>query len=324
MASPSPLARATTLGGNLGGAVAGVPLRLLGGLAEPARLDLARNMRRAIGIGPEPVAMSRDSEESYLPPDGVARLVQADLPSMLIGGISALLLQTLHPLAMAGVAEHSNYRDDPLGRLRRTAAFVGTTTFGSVKEAERAIAQVRRVHRRVQGTAPDGRPYSADDPELVTFIHVAEVVSFLESSRRFGPHPLTPAQCDQYYEEVAPVAMALGAEWVPRSALEVDSYFRRTRPGLYAGAQARQARDWLRRGVSRRTDERAIYAVLFSAAVSILPRWARAELGVAVPAPLDTVLQTVAVIPVSRAVTAGLRWVAAPPSPESEVSTSAL
>ena len=83
---------------------------------------------------------------------------------MLIGGVSALLLQALHPLAMAGVAEHSSYQEDPLGRLRRTASFVGTTTFGTVEQAEAAIAQVRRVHRRVKGIAPDGRPYSAADP----------------------------------------------------------------------------------------------------------------------------------------------------------------
>jgi uncharacterized protein (DUF2236 family) len=298
----------------LGGAVARGPLRLLHGLAAPARVDLAKNVRRSIGIGKEPVAISTDPAQSYLPPDGVARAVHADLPSMLIGGIGALLLQTLHPLAMAGVAEHSHYPADPLGRMRRTAAFVGATTFGTVREAESAIAQVRRVHRRVSGIAPDGRPYSAADPELVTFIHAAEVSSFLESARRFGPHDLTPAHCDQYYEEMAPVAMALGAQWVPRSADEVDAYFRRLRPELYAGAQARQARDWLRRGVSRRPDERAIYAVLFSAAVSILPRWARAELDLAVPAPLDLVLETMAVIPLSRALSAGLRWVATPQS----------
>ena len=112
---------------------------------------------------------------------------------------------------MAGVAEHSSYREDPLGRLRRTAAFVAATTFGTVAEAEAAIAQVQRVHRRVKGTAPDGRAYSADDPDLVTFIHVAEVSSFLASSRRYGPRPLTPEQCDRYFEEVAPVALALGA-----------------------------------------------------------------------------------------------------------------
>jgi uncharacterized protein (DUF2236 family) len=256
--------------------------------------------------------MSMDPAESFLRPDGVARMVHSDLPSMLIGGMSALLLQTLHPLAMAGVAEHSNYQADPLGRLRRTANFVGITTFGTVREAESAVAQVRRVHRRVTGIAPDGRPYSASDPELVTFIHTAEVSSFLESARRFGPRDLTPEQCDQYYDEMAPVGTALGARWVPRSTSDVDDYFRRMRPELYAGAQARQARDWLRRGVSRRSDERAVYAVLHAAAVGILPPWARAELDLSAPAPVDLLLDTVAVIPVTRLVAAGLRWLAAP------------
>jgi uncharacterized protein (DUF2236 family) len=294
--------------------MATVPLRLLHGLAAPARVDLSGQVRRAVGLGRPPVRMSMDPGESYLPPNGVARLVHSDLPSMLIGGISALLLQTLHPLAMAGVAEHSNYQADPLGRLRRTADFVGTTTFGTVREAEQAVQQVRRVHRRVTGVAPDGRPYSADDPELVTFIHAAEVSSFLESARRFGPRDLTPEQCDQYYDEVAPVAFALGAEWVPRSAADVDDYFRRLRPELHAGAQALQARDWLRHGVSRRREQRAVYAVLHAAAVSLLPPWARSELGLSSPLPIDLLVDTVAVIPTSRAVSAGLRWLATPQS----------
>jgi len=272
VALPNPVARAAALSGVWSAA----PLRLVGQLADPVRGDLARNMRRAVGVTAEPVPPTMDPALSYLPPAGVARLVHADLPTMLIGGLSALLLQTLHPLAMAGVAEHSNYQDDPLGRLRRTAAFVGTTTFGSAAGAQRAIDQVRRVHRRVTGIAPDGRPYSAGDPDLVTFIHVAEVSSFLESARRFGPRPLSPAQCDRYYDEVAPVAVALGADWVPR------------------------------------TEERAVYAVLLSAAVSTLPRWARRELGLSAPASLDLLLHTVAVIPLARAVSAGLRWVVAP------------
>jgi len=220
-------------------------------------------------------------------------------------------LQMLHPLAMAGVAEHSSYQSDPLGRLRRTADFVGTTTFGTVTEAHKAIAQVHRVHRRVKGVSPDGRAYSAADPELVTFIHVAEMSSFLESARRFGPRPLSPSQCDQYYEEVAPVAMALGAAWVPRSAAETESYFARIRPELYAGPQARQARDWLRRGVAKRPEERAVYSVLLAGSISILPRWARRELGLSAPVSLDLLVDTVSVIPLTRVISAGLRWVTA-------------
>ena len=249
---------------------------------------------------------------SYLPPDGVARMVHADLPSMLIGGISALLLQTLHPLAMAGVAEHSNYQADPLGRLRRTANFVGTTTFGTVGQAEEAIAQVRRVHRRVNGIAPDGRRYSADDPELVTFIHVAEVWSFLESSRRFGPRDLSTEQCNEYYEELAPIATALGADWVPRSSADVDDYFRRMRPELYATEQAHQALDWLRNGVRRRPNEQAVFSMLHAGAVSILPEWARTELNLSTRPAADLLVDTAAVIPAARALCAALRWVATP------------
>jgi uncharacterized protein (DUF2236 family) len=281
---------------------------LVDDLTAPVRAGLTRDVRKAIGVTAQPAPPCTDPELAFLAPDSVARLVHVDLPSMLIGGISALLLQTLHPLAMAGVAEHSNYQSDPLGRLRRTADFVGTTTFGTMLEAEKAIAQVQRVHRRVHGVAPDGRAYSAADPELVTFIHVAEVSSFLESARRFGPRTLTPEQCDQYYGEVAPVAVALGADWVPRSLLEVESYFGRIRPELYAGPQARHARDWLRRGVSKKPEDRAVHAVLLAAAISILPRWARRELGLSAPASLDLLLDTTTVIPLTRTMSAALRW----------------
>ncbi len=257
--------------------------------------------------------MAVDPAEAYLPPDGMARAVHQDLASMLIGGMSALLLQMLHPLAMAGVAEHSGYRADPLGRLRRTAAFVGTTTFGTVAEAEAAIAQVHRVHRRVHGTAPDGRPYSASDPELVTFIHVAEVSSFLASAQRYGPRPFTPDESDHYYDEVAPVALALGASWVPRSALEVESYLLRIRPELYAGPQAQEARDWLVRGVARRPADRAVHGLVLAAAAGILPPWARRELGLASFGPLDLLVDTAAVTPVTRGLATALRWAVAPP-----------
>ena len=308
MASLNPVERAASFGG----AVATAPLRLVGELAAPARGDLARTVRRAIGLSGERPPIATDPDDAYLPPGGVARLVHADLPSMLVGGMSALLLQMLHPLAMAGVAEHSGYREDPLGRLRRTASFVAATTFGTKAEAEAAIAQVHRVHRRVRGTAPDGRAYSAADPELVTFIHVAEVSCFLEASRRYGPRPLMPAQCDGYYEEVAPVALALGATWAPRSAAEVESYLLRVRPDLYAGPQAIAARDWLLRGVARRPAERAVYSLVLAAAVGTLPGWARRELGLSLAGPLDLLVDSAAVTPLTRGLSAAVRWMVAP------------
>lgn len=309
MASLNPLERATALGGT----VAAGPLRLVGGLAAPARGDMARSVRRAIGITGERAPIASDPDKAYVPPGGMARRVHADLPVMLIGGVSALLLQTLHPLAMAGVAEHSSYQEDPLGRLRRTASFVGTTTFGTVADAEAAIDQVHRVHRRVRGIAPDGRPYSADDPELVTFIHVAEVASFLASSQRYGSRPLKPEECDGYYEEVAPVALALGADWAPRSSAEVESYLLRIRPQLYAGPQARAARDWLLRGVARRPGERAVYSLVVAAAVGVLPGWARRELRLSIAGPLDLLIDTAAVAPLTRGLSTALRWIVTPP-----------
>ena len=147
-------------------------------------------MRRSMGMGenrPPPACI--DPDEAFFAPGSITRQVNGDLPSMLIGGIAALLLQTLHPLTMAGVDRYSNYRQDPLGRLERTASFLGTTTFGSRTEAEAAVARVRRVHAAVTGTAPDGRPYAADDPDLLTWVHAAEIHCFLTSSTHLRPAP---------------------------------------------------------------------------------------------------------------------------------------
>ena len=113
------------------------------------------------------------------------------------------------------------------------------------------------------------------------------MASFLASSQRYGSRPLRPEECDRYYEEVAPVALALGADWVPRSSAEVESYLLRLRPQLYAGPQARAARDWLLRGVARRAGERAVYALLL--------------------------IDTAAVAPLTRGLSTALRWVVTPP-----------
>lgn len=226
---------------------------------------------------------------------------------MVIGGLAALLLQSLHPLAMAGVAEHSNYREDTVGRLRRTATFIGATTFGSREDAARAIEQVRDVHRRVHGRAPDGRRYSANDPELLTWVHVAEVHSFLAAAQRYGPRRYSPAERDRYFAETAVVARALGARWVPESEDEVQAYFGRVRPELHAGPQALCARDFLFRGVASKPDDRVVYAIILAAALAVLPDWARAELR-ARPLPL---VDGLFVRPAGRALCSGLRWAVA-------------
>src|SRR3954465_9027560 len=115
---------------------------------------------------------------------------------MFIGGLRALLLQSLHPLAMAGVAGHSGYRGDPWGRLQRTSYFLAVTTFGLASDAEATVARVKGIPRRVHGVAPDGRPYAASDPHLLKWVHVAEVDSFLRTHQRYGAAPLSPADAD--------------------------------------------------------------------------------------------------------------------------------
>jgi len=289
---------------SLGTQAVTVPWRLLESAAAPVRADLSRGVRRALGVSDTPRPRVMDPDLAFMHPDSVTRRVHADLPSMVIGGMAALLLQTLHPLAMAGVAEHSAYEDNPLGRLRRTAAFVGTTTFGTDQEARQAIALVRGIHRKVRGTAPDGRPYSANDPELLTWVHVAEMASFLDAVQRFGPQRFTGEECDAYFAETSVIALDLGAEWAPRSRDEVAAYFARVRPELYAGRQALDARDFLFRGLSRRPQDQASHAVIVGAAVSVLPGWARRELRIPNPPLFDRAV----VDPAARLWCAGLRW----------------
>jgi len=310
---PLPLVTAPLkLAGHVGSQLAGAPGRVIGSLTAPARDDLRRDVRRSFGIPEAPRPPVADPEESYLPPGGVARRVHGDLPSMVIGGLAALFLQTLHPLAMAGVAEHSGYKEDPTGRLRRTASFVGWTTYGTKDEARKAIDQVQRVHRRVHGTAPDGRSYSAADPELVTWVHVAEVWSFLSAVERYGPGGrLTDDERDAYFAETGVVALDLGAHWVPRTRDEALAYFLRMRPELYAGPQAMAARDWLRRGVGRRVEDRVVYNVICAAAVGVLPGWARDDLRLPSPPLVDAAV----VEPVARTLCAGIRWAITPPRP---------
>ena len=280
----------------------------VGGI-EQVRGQALVQVRRSMGMNRQPPPPCQDPELAYVDPDSVVRRIHGDLPSMLIGGLSALLFQMLHPLAMAGVTQHSNYREDPLGRLERTASFLGTTTFGTTYEAQAAIDRVRRVHGRVRGVAADGRPYAASDPDLVSWVHAAEVSSFLAASRAYAPEPPTPDEADDYLAQMAVVATALGAVVVPRSTTELDAYFAEVRPQLHLTAEARTARNFVLRGVGRWPHEIATYGLLVGAAQGVLPGWARRQLRLpSVPAG-----DRLAVRPSARLLGHAFRWVVAPP-----------
>jgi len=290
--------------------------RTVGQAVTEGGIELARSralvqVRRSMGMTEEPPAPCTDPALAYIAPDSVVRRIHGDLPSMLIGGLSALLFQMLHPLAMAGVAQHSRYRTDPLGRLERTARFLGTTTFGTRDEARAAIGRVRHVHSRVTGTAADGRRYSAGDPDLLTWVHACEVSSFLVAARTYAPTRPTTDEADDYLRQMAMVARDLGAVEVPGSVAELDAYFVAVRPRLAFTPEARAARNFVLRGVGRWPHELATYGLLVSAAQGVLPTWARRQLRLpAVPAG-----DRLAVRPSARLLGTAFRWIVAPPAP---------
>jgi uncharacterized protein (DUF2236 family) len=218
---------------------------------------------------------------------------------MIVGGVGALLLQTLHPLAMAGVAEHSDYRRRPLARLSRTSSFVTATTYAATPVAEQIIEAVKAVHLKVVGVAPDGRPYRASDPELLRWVHVAEVASFLEAHCRYNLDPVRGADLDRYFEETAVVAERVGATAVPRSRAEVEAYFDEVRPQLAVGHPG-----------GANPVVAGAYAVVAQAGIGLLPRWARRMLGLDRP----DVVELAVVRPATCALLIGLR-VASPRSP---------
>jgi uncharacterized protein (DUF2236 family) len=241
-------------------------------------------------------------------PDSITWRVHSDAPGMLMGGFASLMLQSLHPLAMAGVDQHSDFRTDPLDRLNRTVAYVLATTFGSTEVAEAAIAHVRdKVHPHIHGTALDGRPYSARDPHLLTWVHIAEVRCFLAGYERFGAPALTPAERDQYYREVAAPARMLGARDVPESAAEVAQYLRDMRPELQGTEAAIEGIHFIRK-FGTNPQERVAVRVLMNGAAALLPDWAREPLLLG----RSDAVRVLVDRPLAQAAGRALRWVLEP------------
>ncbi len=214
----------------------------------------------------------------WFPPHSPIRRVHGDA-STFVGGLRALLLQSLHPLAMAGVAGHSGYRGDPWGRLARTSTFLAFTTFGTADDAQEMVDKIRAVHERVRGKTADGRPYRASDPHLLNWVHIAEADSFLTAYQRYGETRLTPAEADEYVAQAGRVATALGAENVPTSTSELAQAFTDFMPELEASADALDTSQFLLKEPPLPRAVRIGYAPLAAGAVALLPSWARTELG---------------------------------------------
>lgn len=286
----------------------------MGNQATPRRMNPVESVRKRVGdtifarvAGDEGPARRDRIHFSEGPrrfaPDSAIYRVHADA-SMFVGGLRALLLQSLHPLAMAAVDAHSGYRGDPWGRLQRTSTFLAETTFGTIEDSDRAIAIVRAVHGRVRGTAPDGRAYAASDPHLVRWVHIAEIDSFLRAHDRYGNEPLDADGRDAYVAETAHVARALGAIDVPESVAELEEVMADYRPELMGTSEARRAARFILVHPPVPLKLRAPYALLSAAAVGLMPRWTRWPLRL----PYLPLTEATAVRASGVVITRSIRW----------------
>lgn len=281
-------------------------------------LDTARNKlgqalfaKVAGPDGPRHRARIHDTEGPrwFGPEDAIVR-VHGDA-SMFIGGLRALMVQTLHPSAMRAVSEHSGYRGDMWGRLSRTSRFLAVTTFGTVKDAEASIRMVRGIHAKISGTLADGTPYRASDPHLLAWVHVAEVDSFLRAHSRYGREPLDQVGRDQYVAQTAVVARKLGVLEPPTTEAEVAEVLAAYRPELRGTVEAREALSFLLLRPPLPMVARAPYAVLTAAAVAMMPAWTRLPLRL----PWLPVAERTVVRLLGQLATGTIRWAMATPSP---------
>lgn len=222
--------------------------------------------------GEKPVPRSNDG---LFGPSAVAWRVHQDVGCMMIGGVTSLLLQMLHPAVLAGVWDHSKFRSDMHGRLRRTARFISTTTYAGREDAEAAIARVRAVHSHISGTLPNGQPYSANEPALLAWVHVTETTSFLDAWIRYGEPGMSGRDRDRYFAETGKIGAALGADPVPGSSTEARTILRHLRASLRVDARTREMSRLLL--TQRATDPLVspVQELMMRASVDLLPGWAR-------------------------------------------------
>ncbi|MFA6114395.1 MAG: oxygenase MpaB family protein [Sphingomonas sp.] len=252
-------------------------------ITQGVRRGLVRQVRAVLNDtkkGERPVMRS---DNALFDPGTVVWRVHGDVTTMMVGGVAALLLQMLHPAVLAGVWDHSNFRTDMLGRLRRTARFIAMTTYGGRDEAEAAIARVRGIHGKVDGVLPDGTPYRAADPKLLAWVHVSEATSFLDAWIRYSEPGMSAADQDRYFAEFARIPEALGADPVPRSRAEANALIAAMRPELTADARTREVAALVLKQPARTLSSGPVQAITFQAAVDLLPDWARAMHGLSAP-----------------------------------------
>jgi len=233
------------------------------------------------------------ADDGFFGPASVTWRVSGDLSSI-VAGLRALLVQALHPLAMAGVDQHSDWRRDPVGRLAATSSYLSTVSLGDRAAAERAAARVRRIHEHVRGTDPvTGRPYAASDPALLLWVHAVLVESTIVACELFGT-PLTPPDSDRYVAEMAVAAALVGvpAALVPASAGELRQYLSSVQNELRCTPAAADAAAFLLDPPGLDADIAEIWQDVRDAAVAALPEWALDMYGFRAPGALTPARRT--------------------------------
>ncbi|MDO1559699.1 oxygenase MpaB family protein [Brevundimonas sp. 2R-24] len=214
-------------------------------------------------------------DDALFPPDSVAWRVNGDVVTMMIGGVAGLLLQMLHPAVLAGVWDHSDFRADMHGRLRRTAKFIAITTYDHAEAGREAIARVRRIHNKLGGTLPDGTAYRVSDPRLLAWVHVTEVSSFLDAWMRYAEPRMSLADQDAYFAEMARIAEALGADPIPHTRGEADALIQSFRSELRSDARTKEVASLVLRQTVGQPAVDLAARIIMQAGLDLLPPWAR-------------------------------------------------
>ncbi len=205
-------------------------------------------------------------------PQSVVWKVHADFSAMMVGGLSSLMIQALHPRALAAVWDHSNFREQLKARLGRTALFVASTTYGGVELATQSIQRVNAIHAKIEGLDLKGQPYKANEPDLLRWVHLIETVSFLNAYQHLALRPLSVADCNQYVVEMNKVGEMLGAVNLPTTLQDVQHAIGQYEPVLTFDHRSRETLQSIENYPVDLT-EKPFFSLILQSSFDIMPPW---------------------------------------------------
>ena len=239
------------------------------------------------GSGGPPIAfLTPKGDRGLFGPESIAWQVHADFISMMIGGISSLVLQALHPQALAGVWDHSSFREDLKGRLGRTAFFIAATTYGPLDMAHGVINKVNGIHQHIHGHDEFGKPYKATDPHLLAWVHLTETLSFLNAYQSYRYPKLSIAQQDQYFKEMKVLGEMMGAKDLPDSLAGTKAAIEQYQSELHYGQRAQSIIHLLDHFPSN-LQSKPFIKLISKAGFQNLPHWAFDILKKPIPSRLE-------------------------------------